>query len=562
MLTLTVVMIIYSIEGMISNRQNNLYKFMLRNTAVLVVVDFLHNLREKLVAVQNIIPSSVDIGITYVYFACVIVGLVMAVFYIGLLFQRKLSKDERFSLFSYIFISVYAIFNYIVISSSAIYVTLVVISLLFLVFTLQNPAKFTDSDSRTWNFNAFKDYTTGLIENKTPFVLINFKVEDLFAIENSFNRQDADALLHQITSFFRRLSDNSILFRINSDNFVLIISSDSDIDNGIECARRALFRFGDNWKVGDKEITLFIKACVVQHPKDFESLDDVSTMMRYMEDGFGDNEKYILTAEDIDIEKYFYEIKVDNILKRSLEEGLLEVYFQPIYDVKKGKFTSAEALLRLKDTEMGFISPGVFVPIAEKTGTIVILDDYVFSKVCHMLKNTKALEYGLDYVEINLSVIDSIQKNLSTMVNGIMKKYGIDPSHINFEVTETSSEEITERMNENIYKLHDMGFGFSLDDFGTGYSNIYRVHKLPIEIIKIDKTIIQHASRSDVVHDVMVNMIDLIKKLDLNSVAEGVENKEQVEELSSLGVGHLQGYYYSPALPTDEFVKFLHDHNL
>ncbi len=561
-LTLVVIIIIFSIEGMISDRQNRLYKGMLQNATVIVFTDFFHNLWMLNPATDSEILSTIYAVLTYIHIIFVLFGLVLSIMYIRTVLGQKLTKDEKFSVICYIVISAFGIIMYIITYSSSAYATLVVVSLLFLVFTLQNPSRYVDSDSRVWNANAFRNYVSGLIEKKKKFTFINFNISDLYSIENSFARQDADSMLLVITSYFKSLKDGASLFRVNSDNFALIIENSSGKDEVVDYARRALMRFGEEWNVGKQTINLFLRECILSYPADFETYEKLVVMITYALEMNSSHEKYIMTAEDIDIDQYFYEVKIDNILRRSLEEGLLEVYFQPIYSNQKRKFDSAEALLRLKDTEMGFISPDVFIPIAEKNGTIVLLDKYVFAKACQAIKNTKACEYGLEYIEINLSVVDMIQKNLPNMVSEIAEKYGVDPWAINMEVTETSSEEISEMMNVNIQKLHEMGYQFSLDDFGTGYSNISRLKQLPLKIIKIDKYIVQSAFESEVSYDVLVNMINMGKTLKVDIVAEGVETREQAEELEKLGVNHIQGYYYSPALPVDEFVKYLQEQNM
>ena len=248
-------------------------------------------------------------------------------------------------------------------------------------------------------------------------------------------------------------------------------------------------------------------------------------------------------------------------MKHALEDGILEVYYQPIYSPTTGKFSSCEALLRLKDPQLGFISPAIFMPIAERNGTILAIDRFVLSAVCEMIATSDARKHGLEYTEVNLSVVDCIQANLVDNVKSTLNKFQIKPSEINFEVTETYDQGISASMDENIHKLMDIGISFSMDDFGTGYSNIARIAAMPAELFKLDKSIIQSAFDSETSYMVMINLVKIIKSLGKEIVAEGVETGEQARQLIKLGCDHIQGFFYARPMPKDQFIQFLRDHN-
>ena len=181
-LTLVVIIIIFSIEGMISDRQNRLYKGMLQNATVIVFTDFFHNLWMLNPATDSEILSTIYAVLTYIHMIFVLFGLVLSIMYIRTVLGQKLTKDEKFSVICYIVISAFGIIMYIITYSSSAYATLVVVSLLFLVFTLQNPSRYVDSDSRVWNANAFRNYVSGLIEKKKKFTFINFNISDLHPV--------------------------------------------------------------------------------------------------------------------------------------------------------------------------------------------------------------------------------------------------------------------------------------------------------------------------------------------------------------------------------------------
>jgi EAL domain-containing protein (putative c-di-GMP-specific phosphodiesterase class I) len=171
------------------------------------------------------------------------------------------------------------------------------------------------------------------------------------------------------------------------------------------------------------------------------------------------------------------------------------------------------------------------------------------------------MAHGLEYVEVNLSVVDCIQANLADNILKTMNKYGIDPDQVNFEITETYSEGISSAMDANIEKLSAQGINFSMDDFGTGYSNMARVASLPVKIFKLDKSIVQSAFESETNYMVMINIVKIIKSLGKEIVAEGVETEEQAKQIIRVGCDNIQGFFYARPMPMSQFLEFLRGNN-
>ena len=237
------------------------------------------------------------------------------------------------------------------------------------------------------------------------------------------------------------------------------------------------------------------------------------------------------------------------------------MYYQPIYSVKDGRFISAEALIRLTDEEYGFISPALFIPAAERNGLMIPIGDFVLESVFRFIGEHDFNELGLSYIELNLSVAQCLQGDLFDKILALEKKYGVAPVRVNLEITETTYENMGEMTDINIRRLSDNGFSFSLDDYGTGYSNMQRISKLPLKIIKIDKTMVDDMASSAGM-TVLRNTVTMMKDIRKEIVCEGIESADQLEKLTELGVDFIQGYYFSKPLPEDKFVSFIQEHNL
>lgn len=247
---------------------------------------------------------------------------------------------------------------------------------------------------------------------------------------------------------------------------------------------------------------------------------------------------------------------IDRIIEQALENGRFEVYYQPIYSIPKGRFTSAEALIRLFDPEHGFISPELLITAAEQNGTIHRIGELVFEKVCRFIASNEFKQLGLEYIEVNLSVAQVMNGDLPDTYLSIMKKYNVLPDKINLEITETAAAYEQKVMTDNLEQLTQAGISFSLDDYGTGYSNIQRVIQLPLKIIKLDKSFANEKNNQKL-WIFLRNTVKMLKDMNMEIVIEGVETKEMLGVFSDLQCDFVQGYFFSKPIPQNDFVKFI-----
>lgn len=230
--------------------------------------------------------------------------------------------------------------------------------------------------------------------------------------------------------------------------------------------------------------------------------------------------------------------------------------YQPTYSID-GNLHGAEALVRLIDPELGFISPEEFIPVAEQMGVIDEIDDFVLHTVCEFLYSGIPMQNKMTSINVNLSVIQCMRSGFVKHIGEIVKSHKIDQSLINFEITESVAAKDYHILNSVIKQLKDSGFMFSMDDYGTGYSNMVSIFSLNFDIIKIDKSILWEAMKNEQGMIILESSINMIKMLSRKILVEGVETAAQLEVLKKLGVDYLQGYYFSKPLPKDKFVEHI-----
>ncbi len=310
-----------------------------------------------------------------------------------------------------------------------------------------------------------------------------------------------------------------------------------------------------NIKMEIADFELEINTCLVNCPED---ISDVNALFMLISDlDLAETDGRIVSASSItDTKEFTMKKEMTTIIDRALSNHYFSVFYQPIYDTKTGKFTSAEALLRLRDPKYGYISPSMFIPIAEKSGAIHAIGSFVLEEVVKFIASEDFEPLGVEYIEINLSVMQCLRSDLAEEIIGLCEKYRVAPSKLNLEITETASGYSQSKLYRNIQALSEHGFSFSLDDFGTGYSNLMRIASLPLDIVKLDRVFVL-MEESGGNHVIIKNLIEMLRNMNMKVLVEGIETEEMVESFRQMGVDEIQGFYYSRPLTKSAYIRFL-----
>ena len=242
---------------------------------------------------------------------------------------------------------------------------------------------------------------------------------------------------------------------------------------------------------------------------------------------------------------------------QALKNHEFVVYYQPKFSLSAKRFVSSEALVRWHSPKHGVLFPNKFIPIAEAAGLIHEIDTYVFERVCQDLNEAKRKGRRIIPVSINFSLYEFYSNDFLNSIMDMLEKYQINPSYIEIEITEATSQANTFVSISIIKKLRDRGVRVLMDDFGVGFSNIGNLRKIPFDAVKIDKSFIDDIVTDMKSRDIVKFLIDLCKASDMEVIAEGVDNKDQVDILRKYKCDTIQGFYYSQALPYKEYEKFL-----
>lgn len=422
-------------------------------------------------------------------------------------------------------------------------------------------------------YQTYNDFLTGLYNRKkcendlrrqiraceekgTKAVFLFIDLDDFKNINDGLGHQYGDLLLQQVSAGLQSVGGlREHCYRMGGDEFGVIIT-DELYQEKEKVISTIVARFGNPWYLMETEYFCTMSMGVVEFPIEGSDANDIikkADIAMYDAKWNGKNKvsHYQLGKADASTKR----LDIENNLRQAVADKCSEfvVFYQPIVDVATGRCASSEALVRWNSTGLGFVGPGEFIPLAEYMGLIVYIGDFVLEEACRQCKYWNENGYPDFRINVNLSVVQLMQKDVVSAVQSVLESTGVNPKNICLEVTETLAINDMDRVMRIIEGLKKLGPKIALDDFGTGYSSLNYIKKMPLDIVKVDKTFIDDIVEDDYAQAFVKMIVDLSKALNVKICVEGVENKEQLDMLVRLGVDYIQGYYYGKPVPPKEF---------
>lgn len=381
------------------------------------------------------------------------------------------------------------------------------------------------------------------------FCILRLDIRNFSLANAILGAEKSDDILIELAAELRdKLGNAAVVGRIGADVFAVCMKK-SDFSNlDYSVIENAVYKS----KVVNYEVEFAIG---IYEAEDIE--ESVANMcakaklaMREAKRNSGSNVGYY---EKIIEQKYFEQQQLVIQKNAALKNGEFKVYLQPQCCLKTGEIESAEALVRWEHPERDLLSPADFVPIFEENGFIKQLDAYVLKEVCNLLLQWKKAGKKLIPISVNVSRVDLFDPHIASKIKNIVDASGIDPKYIELEITETAYMDNPQVMMSTMAKIKDSGFNVIMDDFGSGYSSLNMLRNIPVDKLKIDLKFMQGIKESGKARSILRFIVDMADTLDIITVAEGVEDIEQLEILSEYGCDYAQGYLYSKPIPAVEF---------
>ena len=431
------------------------------------------------------------------------------------------------------------------------------IAVLVTYLSLDNPSEYKDPIMDIYNKKAFLITTAVKFNSNKQFMLLGIQLEGITYLNETLGYNNFNRLLALLAKRLCGICGRNNVFRISGSKIAILMNSD-DRENDDKLLELQLL-FSSTTKFRGVEITPKVKLALFHCPMFANNAVQLNDLVFDTLNSSNSEAGMIIDGDKKMTEKAHREHALSELLKQALSQNQFEVFYQPIYSIKEKRFTTAEALVRLTNMELGFISPDEFIPIAEKNGLIHMIGEFVFRTVCKFILNNRLWEKGIEYIHVNLSVIQCMQEKLYEQLLGIMDFYGLDYKYIELEVTETAAVVSSDTLMINMKQLMEKNMSFALDDYGMGYSNTTSILKYPFHTIKLDKSIVWAAMKDDKAQKFLQHTIAMFRDMGIELVAEGVETKEMATMLSKMKCDYLQGYLYSKPVKAEEFLKLLNN---
>lgn len=352
--------------------------------------------------------------------------------------------------------------------------------------------------------------------------------------------------------------DNPTLARLGGDEFTVLLSMIKRKDDVASVAERIRLNLNQPLIIGDHELYMATSIGIAIYPDDGtiaeELLKNADLAMYYAKRRGGNNYQYFTARMS---EMALHRLKLESHLRKAVELNELELHYQPQLDIGKGCFCALEALIRWNCRELGPLSPADFIPVAEETGLIISIGEWVLRQACQQAKKLRDSGIPLSRMAVNVSAIQFLHKGFPLLVKKILAETGLEASVLELELTESVLVNDESVVLNVLQSLKQIGVELAIDDFGTGYSSLSRLKSFPIDRLKIDRSFVHNIEQDQDNAAIVIAIIAMAESMNMKVIAEGVETDSQLAFLSQKHCTEVQGYLLSKPLPSAEIAKFL-----
>ena len=394
--------------------------------------------------------------------------------------------------------------------------------------------------------------------HRESIALMVVDIDDFKLVNDSFGHEAGDKLIKAVGDLLSKsMRRADTVARLGGDEFAIVIENIGGEDDAISIADNVTTILKHNVRLDNQETFTSASVGIAMFPDDGADASTLlknadTAMFRAKEQGRRCFQFYKAEMSVNAMER----LELENSIRLALENNELVIHYQPTIDIHNNEISGVEALLRWQHPEKGMINPNDFLPVAIESGLIVPIGEWVIKTVCHQLRVWKDAGMENQNISINLTAKQFKDQDLVTVFKMAMDEHKIEASELTIEVTEKTLISSEGEIEEALVKLHDMGMTISVDDFGIGFASLTNLKDLPIDVVKIDDVFIAGVPDNEQDVAVVTAIAGLTRGLKLKLLAEGIENERQLNTLKGLGCQYAQGFYWSKALPADQYEQF------
>lgn len=437
----------------------------------------------------------------------------------------------------------------------------VTIGILFLIFafylSMQSPDFFVDGATGAYNRNGFFEVLKEKIAygRKTSCLLI--RVRNFGSMNQIYGEELLRKVQKQICGILEESCEDGGVYHVGASTFAVLLKNENQVRGLYELVRD---RIPAEWLVGEEIVKHEYSFYQVSYPQDCQSYEELAQRIHFARSDHESRHKageLVLLRHDV-VEESEDKKRVAHLVEEAIMDNSIDIHFQPIYSIEKGRITSLEVLARLKDENKNYINPEYFIHVAEENHTIIQLGEQIFKKACIFASQNRIFDYGIEDMNINLSPGQCRYEALAERLTEIAAKYQIPMERMHLEITESEFTDAA-AVGRTLRRLKETGAKVALDDFGTGYSTLANILELPVDFVKIDKSLVWSFAEGK--NQFLNDLMPMIKAEGKKIIAEGIETQEHIDIIKRLQGDFLQGYHYARPLPEKNFMRFLKEFN-
>jgi len=422
----------------------------------------------------------------------------------------------------------------------------------------------------------FQEYLNHVIaharRNQTQFALLFLDIDDFKRINDTLGHETGDLLLQEVaerlanclrdTDYVARMGGfdepDEFLARLGGDEFIMLLPDISDPHAPGALAHRLIKALSQSFSMSEHDYYVSASIGITLYPIDGEEgaelIKNADIAMYHAKEQGKNNYQYYLESMNALAHE---QLSLEHKLRRALENNELCLHYQPQVEAASGRIVGVEALLRWFDPDQGLIPPDVFIPVAENSGLILPIGEWVINEACRQNKAWQKAGLEKIVVSVNISGIQFARQNVPEVIEAALQKSRLLPAFLETEITESVIMDQPERAVEQLSAIKDLGVSIALDDFGTGYSSFSHLHRFPIDTLKIDRSFISDICKKTEHAEIVAAIIAMSHILKLRVVAEGIEDEDQLHLLVARDCDIIQGYLFSRPLPAEQLTQLL-----
>ncbi len=403
-------------------------------------------------------------------------------------------------------------------------------------------------------FQSFaQKYLNELQESGQTPIVVFFDIYGMHAYNDHFGYAKGDQLLRTTARIIRAAFPNSLLVRFVEDHFVMV-TADHNLLPKLKRVAKDVMGSTHGWSDG---VHAGIYYCQEKIANPMTAVDNARKALKYMA---GNRQQLCCVYDQKVKDKYDSRDYVLTHFNEALRKGWIQAYFQPEMRAITGRLCGAEALARWVDPEKGVLSPGLFIPVLEEANLIHRLDLCIIEQACQTIRGMKDENEPMIPISVNLSRIDFQVCDIFKEVDRLRRKYDLSPKLLKIEVTESTLTTAPEALRRAMREFQRAGYDVWMDDFGSGYSSLNNLQNYNFDLIKIDMIFLRNFASNPSVRTIVAAIVDMAKRLGIQTLCEGVETMEQADFLREVGCERLQGFLFAQPLPFEEFIEYFSDH--